>query len=299
MVAGGSVGVIARDRVDTLGEGLFWSAREGVLYWTDILGRRINRLSPATGLVESWEAPDVAGWIIERAEGGFLAGIGRSIAQVAFDPFTVDVLAQIPGQTEATRVNDAAADPQGRLWLGTMPFSCDVPIGAFWRFDGTLTRADATPYTIPNGPAIDPEGRFLLHTDSALGVIFRYPLEDGVPGERTPFVVFEEGWGSPDGMTFDAEGCLWVACWGASCVTRFSPEGVPLRRIALPASQISNCVFGGVDLDRLYVTSAANGVEEQHGGALFEVDPGCRGVPAFLYRDQQLPPPPLVIASAG
>lgn len=288
MVAGGSVGVIARDRVDTLGEGLFWSAREGVLYWTDILDRRINRLSPVTGQVESWEAPDVVGWIIERAEGGFLAGIGQSIAQVAFDPFTVDVLAQIPGQTEATRVNDAAADPQGRLWFGTMPFSCDVPTGAFWRFDGGFERADVKSYTIPNGPAIDPEGRFLLHTDSAMGVIFRYPMTGAKLGSREPFIIFKEGWGSPDGMAFDAEGCLWVACWGASCVMRFSADGRPISKIELPASQISNCVFGGEKLDRMYVTSAAVGVDEEHGGALFEIDPGCQGREGFLFQDRSL-----------
>ncbi|WP_395336352.1 SMP-30/gluconolactonase/LRE family protein [Novosphingobium sp. BL-8H] len=280
------VRIIARDRADVLGEGLFWSVRDGALLWTDILGRRINRLSPTTGQVESWETPDVVGWIVGTQDGGFLAGIGRSIARVSFDPFACETLAEIPDQPAGNRVNDAAADPQGRLWLGTMPFSCDVPTGAFHRLaNGTVTRADATPYTIPNGPAISPDGRFLLHTDSAMGVIFRYALNDGVLGPREPFITFVDGWGSPDGMTFDAEGHLWVACWGASCVTRFAPDGIPVRRIALPASQISNCVFGGPDLDRMYVTSAADGVEEEHAGALFEIDPGCRGLAPFLYQD--------------
>lgn len=276
--------VVARDRADVLGEGLFWDARAGKLLWTDILGKRVNRLAPETGEIESWEMPDVTGWIIGAEVGGYVAGIGRSIARVSLDPFSVETIADIPGQTSINRVNDAAADPEGRLWLGTMPFSCDVPTGGFWRFDGQVSRAEATPYTIPNGPAIDPVGRFLLHTDSAMGVIFRYALEGGQLGEREPFIVFEDGWGSPDGMTFDAEGHLWVACWGASCVTRFSPEGVPVRRIDLPATQISNCVFGGADFDRMFVTSSANGVDEEHGGALFEIDPGVRGVPAFLYR---------------
>jgi len=280
------VRVIARSRVDLLGEGLFWSERDGAVLWTDILGKRINRLTFATGKVESWETPDVAGWIIGCTEGGFVAGIGRSIARISFDPFSCEILAPIPGVPETNRVNDAAADAQGRIWLGTMPLSCDVPTGTFHRFaNGAFTRADDTPYTIPNGPAIDPEGRFLLHTDSAMGVIFRYALRDGLLGAREPFITFEEGWGTPDGMTFDAEGHLWVACWGASCVTRFAPDGTPVRRIELPASQISNCAFGGPELDRMYVTSSADGVDEEHAGALFEIDPGCRGLPPFLYQD--------------
>ncbi|OHT20626.1 SMP-30/gluconolactonase/LRE family protein [Edaphosphingomonas haloaromaticamans] len=281
-----AVRVVPRDRVDVLGEGLFWSVRDGALLWTDILGRRINRFRPATGQVESWEVGDVVGWIIGRAKGGFVAGIGRSIAQVSFDPFICETLADIPGEPATNRVNDAAADPQGQLWLGTMPYACDAPTGSFYRFSkGGISRAAPEPFTIPNGPAIDPTGRFLLHTDSAMGVIFRHELHDGVLGPREPFVTFENGWGSPDGMAFDAEGHLWVACWGAGCVTRFSPEGRPVRRIELPASQISNCTFGGADLDRLYVTSAADGVDEEHGGALFEVDPGCRGLPPFPYED--------------
>lgn len=276
--------VIARDRVDTLGEGLFWSVRDGALLWTDILGQRINRLTPATGRVESWETGGATGWIIGRAEGGFVAGIGTAIAAVSLDPFSAETLAELPGEPETNRVNDAAADPLGRLWLGTMCYSCDAPVGTFYRFgNGAITRAAPEAYTIPNGPAIDPEGRFLLHTDSALGVIFRYPLEGGVLGQRVPFITFEDDWGSPDGMTFDAEGHLWVACWGDGAVRRFAPDGTLVRRIELPASQITNVTFGGERLDRLYVTSAANGVDEEHGGALFELDPGCTGLPAFLY----------------
>ncbi|WP_159982542.1 MULTISPECIES: SMP-30/gluconolactonase/LRE family protein [unclassified Novosphingobium] len=281
-----TVRIIERDRVDMLGEGLFWSAADSALLWTDIIGQRINRLYPATGRVESWGAGGAAGWIIGRTSGGFMAGIGRSITRVTLDPPTFVAVAEIPGEPETNRVNDAVADTQGRLWLGTMPFSCDEPVGSFYRFEkGALTRAAPDAYTIPNGPAIDPEGRFVLHTDSALGVIFRYPLEDGVLGMREPFITFEDGWGSPDGMTFDAEGYLWVACWGASCVTRFAPDGTVDRRIALPATQITNCTFGGEGLDRLYVTSAANGVDEELGGALFELDPGCKGLPPCLYRD--------------
>lgn len=279
------VRVIPRDRPDLLGEGLFWSERERALLWTDIIGQRINRLSPSNGTVESWEVDGPPGWIIGQADGDFVAGIGRTIARVSLEPYSCETLASIPGEPLENRVNDAAADAHGRLWFGTMPASCDTPTGRFWLFDkGVIRRASEMPYTIPNGPVPDPEGRFLLHTDSALGVIFRYEFKDGSIGKREPFIRFEDGWGTPDGMTFDAEGYLWVACWGDSCVRRFSPEGGPVRRIVLPASQISNCMFGGEKLDRLFITSAAQGVNEEYGGALFEVDPQCLGLAPHLYR---------------
>ncbi|WP_260480930.1 SMP-30/gluconolactonase/LRE family protein [Sphingomonas sp. J315] len=60
--------------------------------------------------------------------------------------------------------------------------------------------------------------------------------------------------------------------------------GTRERSIALPASQITSCAFAGPQLDRMFVTSAADGVVEEHGGALFEVDPGCRGRLPNMYR---------------
>src|SRR3546814_18633774 len=83
---------------------------------------------------------------------------------------------------------------------------------------------------------------FLLHTDTARGTIFRFDIhDDGSLREATPFIVFKEDWGNPDGMTFDAEGGLWVACWGGSRVMRFAPDGTPDRHILLPASHITSC----------------------------------------------------------
>ncbi|ODP38846.1 SMP-30/gluconolactonase/LRE family protein [Sphingomonas turrisvirgatae] len=273
------VHVIDRDRADRLGEGPLWSAREDALYWVDILDHRINRLSLADGAVTSFEQPDYAAWIIERARGGFVAGIGRDVVLFDLPANTRVPIGKVDRGVAGNRLNDAKADHIGRIWAGTMPASCDQPSGAFYRIDhdGLIVHVDS-PYTIANGPAIDPEGRFLLHTDTALGTIFRFDIhDDGSLGPRTPFVTFEPDWGNPDGMTFDANGGLWVACWGAACVTRFDPAGLRERSIDLPASQITSCAFAGPDLDRMFVTSAADGVDEAHGGALFEVDPGCRG----------------------
>lgn len=286
------VRVVERSDRDLLGEGPLWSAREGALYWVDILGKRLNRLSLAgadeeQGRVDAWAMPDTLGWVIEREDRpGFVAGLGRRFVALTLDPVTIEVIAAPEDECDGNRFNDAKADGEGRVWAGSMPFTCDRPTGAFYRLDidGSVTRVDEG-YTIANGPAIPPDGGYLLHTDTARDTIYRYEVrDDGTLGERTPFVSFEPGWGHPDGMTFDAEGGLWVACWGASCVTRFAPDGRLDRRIALPASRITSCTFAGAALDRMFVTSAADGVDEPNGGALFEVDPGVRGLPTPRYR---------------
>ena len=283
----GAARTIHRDRRDILGEGTLWSRRENAVFWVDILGKRLNRLSLADDRIDSWEMPDVIGWAIEREDApGFVAGIGRRFVRRTLDPLAIETIAAPEDDRDGNRFNDAKADASGRIWAGSMPFTCDRPTGSFYRLDpdGTATRVDEG-YTIPNGPAIPPEGGYLLHTDTARDTIYRYAMrDDGTLADRMPFVVFERGWGHPDGMTFDAEGYLWVACWGASCVTRFTPDGRIDRRIALPASQITNCTFAGEALDRMFVTSASDGVEEPEGGCLFEIDPGCRGVAPMRYR---------------
>lgn len=277
------VRVIARDRRDALGEGVMWSARDAAVYWVDILGRRVNRLDLGDDAVTSWELPDVIGWLIERECGGFVAGVGRAFVELTLDPLLITPIAAPERDRDGNRFNDAKADAAGRIFAGSMSFTCDRPTGAFYRLDvdGTATRLDDG-YTIPNGPAIG-DG-FMLHTDTALDTIFRYSLhDDGNLGERTPFIRFEQEWGHPDGMTFDANGNLWVACWGAGCVAQFDPAGTRIRTIALPATQITNVTFAGDAIDRMFVTSAADGVDEQHGGALFEIDPGARGLPTNIY----------------
>jgi sugar lactone lactonase YvrE len=267
-----------------LGEGPLWSERHDAVFWVDILGHRLHRLSIADDVVTRWDMPEAIGWIIER-ETGFIAGMASGFHALTLDPFTVTPIHDPEPDRPDNRMNDAKADAAGRIWAGTMPFSCQGATGALYRLDTdlTCTRVDA-PYTIANGPAIAPDGRTLFHTDTALRTIFRFAVhDDGTLGPRTPHIVFARGWGNPDGMTLDADGHLWVAHWGASRITRFDPAGAAERSITLPASQITSMTFAGPDLDRMFVTSAADGVDEEHGGALFEVDPGCRGLPTLRF----------------
>lgn len=277
--------LIPRDRRDLLGEGLLWSSREQAVFWTDILGQRVNRLRLDDDRVDSWAMPETIGWIIEREDRpGFIAGLGGRIVALTLDPLTITPLAD-PDRA-GNRMNDAKADSAGRIWVGTMAIDGGRPTGAFYRLDvdGKVTCVDKG-YYIANGPAIAADGRTLYHTDSGTGTVYRFTVGDGgALGQRETFLRFEPGWGDPDGMTLDAEGGLWIACWGAGCVTRFTPDGRRDRAIALPTSQISNCIFAGPDLDRMFVTSASDGVDEPVAGTLFEVDPGCIGTSTQRYR---------------
>jgi D-xylonolactonase len=282
-----SVRAIARDRHDVLGEGPIWSAREQAVFWVDILGRKVQRLSLRDDAVACWDMPEMVGWVIEREHApGFIAGFASGFVELTLEPTRIVPIVDPEPLRPANRLNDAKADCRGRIWAGSMPVAADEPSGALYRFDAdrTVTRVD-TGYTIANGPALSPDGTTLYHTDSARGVISRFRVDaDGTLSERRAFIEFNASWGKPDGMTLDRDGGLWVAHYGGGRISRFHDDGRLDRSIALPASQITSCTFGGSDLDRMFVTSAADGIEhEEHAGALFEVEPQARGWPAHRF----------------
>lgn len=269
-----------------LGEGPIWSARENAIYFVDIKAPKLHRYSLTDGARKSWDMPERIGWAIERKDGdGFMAGFKSGFARLWLDPLKIEFFAHPEAHLPGNRRNDAKVDSKGRIWAGSMDDAIVDVSGALYRIDTDLswTQMDAG-YKICNGPTFCRAGKTLYHTDTAIGTIYAFDLnDDGSITNKRVFIQFEDSWGRPDGMTTDAEDHIWVAHWGGSRVSRFTPQGKLDRAIALPASQITSCVFAGPNLDRMFVTSAAGGVSEEFGGALFEVDPGVRGCPQSLF----------------
>ena len=85
-------------------------------------------------------------------------------------------------------------------------------------------------------------------------------------------------------MTVDSEGCLWIAFWDGWCLRRYAPDGEWIETVKMPVQRPTSCTFGGRDLDRLYITSASIGLDEEalrmqpNAGVLFMVMPGVRGL---------------------
>lgn len=278
-----------------LGEGPLWHAASGQFYFVDIHGCAIHAWSPTTQERRSWRTPERIGWLIGRRDGdGFMAGLQSGFAQLWLEPaLRMQALGSPHGGQPEVRLNDAKADKFGRIWAGSMNNQdCS-------RADGQLVRLDPSGQIsvverelhICNGPAIAADGTWLLHTDSFLATIWRYRItEDGVLSEKQVWRKFnppEEG--TPDGMTMDRDGNVWVAFWGGSCIRQFDPSGQMLRKIELPAPQITSMAFGGEQLDLLLVTSARNGMtpsqlaDNPESGSAFVLRPGVRGCLPLSY----------------
>lgn len=258
-----------------------------MLYWVDIVDPRILRLDLTSGAVESWAMPEWTGFIVPRADrSDFIVGLKSGLHVFCPDPFN---LIRMPGAEPLAaidRFNDAKVDRDGCLWAGTMRADGAEAAGALNRVSksGRLDPVD-TGYLCPNGPAFGQDGT-LYHADSTKGMVYRLTLApDGALASKHIHIRFDDpDWGLPDGMTVDAEGCLWIAHWDGGRISRFDPDGALIEAWSLPASRITSCAFGGGGLDRLFITSA--GHERDHepdAGRLFEIHPGVCGVAATLF----------------
>lgn len=269
-----------------LGEGPVWVPRENALWWVDVEGRAVFRWREGGGTTR-FETPLRVSALAPALRGGFVAATEHGFYWADPEQGSYEPIADPEHRLPDNRFNDAKVDRAGRFWAGTMHNEGQGEHGRFYRLDPDLCWAELDAgYRISNGPAFSADGATVWHTDSARRTIYvsRVTPEGGLADKRV-FLRFEREQGVPDGMTVDAEGCLWVAFWGGWCIRRLSPEGDILQTIDIPAEQVTSVAFGGPALDRLFVTSARDGLgpealaKQPLAGALFMVMVGVRGLP--------------------
>lgn len=279
-----NVSIVRPQGRDVLGEGPVWIARQNALFWVDIYEKRLNRWELNSAEYTSWRMPDRIGWLIERKDRmDFVIGLKSGFATLCLDPFEVFPVGNPEPDRPGNRLNDAKADLTGRIWAGSKDDrDNERPIGALYRLDpGFKWSRQDDGYLCTNGPAFSRDGKTMYHADSGRRIVFAFDINDaGDLSNKRNFIEFDPSWGYPDGMTTDVDGGIWIAHWGGARITRFHSDGTVDRSITMPATNITSVAFGGANLDRMFVTSAAFGCEgEPHAGALFEVDAGVRGLP--------------------
>ncbi|MGA7098200.1 MAG: SMP-30/gluconolactonase/LRE family protein [Acidimicrobiia bacterium] len=267
-----------------LGEGPLWDVVREDLLWVDILGKKIHRTDVSSGWTESIETPMAVGAVGLDESGDLLASLVDGVYR-RDDEGKWARMVEIEAEIEGNRANDSKTDPFGNYLVGTMSWDGDSPTAGLYRVSPDASvETLRTGLTISNG--MDWVDGALWHIDTPTGQVvgFRYD-PDGPLGDHVGVVEVDRG--SPDGMTADAEGCLWVARWGTGTVARYDLTGRVLAEISLPASHVSSCAFVGPALDTLAITTATQGLDDPtsqpEAGAVFIVDPGVTGREPFRF----------------
>jgi sugar lactone lactonase YvrE len=266
-----------------LGEGAFWDAARDSLVWVDILRGQVHELRGGDHRIHS--LPSHVGVAAPRKSGGWVLAVRDGFA--AFDPEGEGYTVLAPIEVEGTRMNDGNVDPNGRFFAGSMLDSEQPGGGRVYCLDADLTVSVVLDSVdISNGIDWSPDGRTLYYSDSGperTVSAFDFDLDSGAWTNRREFAHLSEREGYPDGLTVDADGCVWLAVWDGAQVRRYRPNGKLDTVVSVPAPLVTSCGFGGPGLDTLYITTARTTLSKAalrarpECGSLFAVWPGVAG----------------------
>jgi sugar lactone lactonase YvrE len=276
-----------------LGEAPMWCPDEQVLYWVDITGKAVHRFDPRSGERDSFPQAHQIGCLVKREGGGFIAGLDCGLAFIDDALAALEIFAAPEIDLPQNRFNDGKCDRRGRFWVNSADKEEQESSGSLYRVghDRNVERVYSG-VVLPNGLGWSPDNNTMYLTDSYRQAIdaFDFHADRGNIANRRLFVTVNEEEGMPDGLAVDAAGFVWSAHWAGGRITRYSPDGAVDCVIELPVPNVTSLAFGGIDLDRLFVTTARLGLSDEQleaaplSGGLFVLDVGVSGLPESRFR---------------
>lgn len=281
---------VVLDVKTTLGEGPLWDAAQERLYWIDSFDGRVFRSTMDGRELRAWDVPQKIGSMAIRKNGeGAIVSLQRGFHTLDFKTGDVEFIYDPEPDAPSNRLNDGKVDRRGRFIAGSMDTNEEGPNGGLYRLDPdfSVTKIDSG-IICSNGPCFSPDDRTFYFADTWSGEVWAYDYDiatGSVSNRRTFTKVDTSRGGAADGATVDAEGCLWHALVYDGRIVRYTPNGVVDRIIEMPVKKITSVMFGGPNLDILYVTSMSKPPlprfpgDNQLRGSLFAIHGlGIRGV---------------------
>jgi sugar lactone lactonase YvrE len=270
-----------------VGEGPLWDDRSQTLFWIDVLEGKVFNFNPITQKNAEIEIGKHVGAIALTDANEIVAAARDEIVSVDLSNSSITSLIRVINN-ERFRFNDGRVDAKSRFVVGSMGYEPKLGTAALYSI--TLPKKIDTVLEnvgLSNGLCWSQDNNKFFYIDTLTSQIaeYSYDLETGQVSNRRTVITFETSLGSPDGMTIDCEGNLWVAFWGGGCVRRISPMGQIISEIPLPVSRVTSAAFGGENFNRLFITTASYLLSEQElareplAGSLFVLETDTQGFP--------------------
>lgn len=271
-----------------LGESPQWNVEEKALYWVDIWAGTIYRFRPERGTYEIFNTGIPIGALSFRASGGLVLATRDGFAYWDSKEGKLDFIADTEAENKKSRFNDGKVDPQGRFWAGTMIQGSPEAVNSLYRLDpdGTVHTME-TGVVLSNGLGWSPDNKTMYFNDSGKNVIYAYDFDPstGNISNRRNFVQLPRGEIIPDGLTVDSKGYIWCVLFKGFKIIRYDPTGKIDREIRMPTRLTTSCIFGGDNMDELFITTACGEEREKHAreapfdGDLFRIQTDVKGIP--------------------
>lgn len=287
---------VAVDAKAELGEGAIWNYETGELWWVNIVRNELHFYSPETGRDRFLDMGEMIGTVVPSLNGKATVALKSGIYSVDTESGKKTLICKPEEDIPTNRFNDGKCDPSGRLWAGTMPLDGSKKTAALYMIDpdGSYHQMIDS-VTISNGIVWSHDKKTMYYIDTPTRRVMAYSYNDltGEIWDPRITIVIPPQWGAPDGMTIDENGNLWIALYGGACVTCWDPATRGLvKKIDVPARNVTSCAFGGKDLKTLYITTARQGASKADlekyplSGSVFKIRTGDKGVKAVFYKGE-------------
>lgn len=273
----------------SVGEGPVWDERQQSLYWIDILDRKVFMFDYAVGAVSQWEVPEIIGSIAICKDGNSaLVALASGVHTLDFETGECTMLATSPDLNEQVQLADGKVDRRGRFIVGSSDRGMKDARGKIFALDpgATELRPIDDGIILANGPCWSADDSTFYHADSRKQMIYAYDYDivAGSVSNKREFASTADFDGIPDGATVDAEDHVWSAICEGGKLVRFRPDGSVERVVEFPQKLPGSVMFGGPDLDRLFVPTLSPAFlgREAHpqDGCTFAIDGlGIAGLP--------------------
>lgn len=279
---------------NTLGEGLLWDVSSELLYWVDILEKQVFAWKQGAKSYQTWQLNNYPGCLAVCEDEQLLIAHEQGLSVFNPEGEGMKLMNAIESGKKDNRFNDGKCDPCGRFWAGSMRMDATGREGALYIVNRDFSvdmKIDGI--SISNGLAWSLSKNQMYYVDTGDNDIKIYHYDDETGDIRFDKVLVgcKQELGYFDGMTIDVDGNLWVAIWGGGCVLHIdSRTGETIGRVEVPTQHVSNCTFGGSDLDTLFITSASTGLSDEQqaeqplAGSLFMALPGVQGTATPRFR---------------
>ena len=244
-------------------QNLVWDDRDESLWWSDLEGGRIYRLNFKTRIQSAiYEGPAV-GAFIPQEDHSWLLFRDRDIVLFDFESLTQVTPLIENVRVDGDRFNEAIADAEGRVLVGTMRNG--RPNGAgIYRLERSGTLSKVLGGTgLSNGMGWNAKGDALYWSCGTTKTICRcrYDVKRGALTNRQAFHECMPEEGTPVGLALDAEGTLWSARRDSGVILKIGENRRLMGQVTFPAKHVTSVAFGGTDHRTVFVSGI---VEEGH-----------------------------------